>query len=281
MSDDAHDEPHDHPHDESYEHARPRRGLGYRPDTHDKSQDPGVRQLLGGARRLPEAFTLEPYIAAIHDQGQTSSCVGWAFAQAVELRMRVVGTPTPLPSPVAIYTFARALERGRAEAGPLADEGSMPARAVQGMREWGLPSFEQWPFDPAHINDEPKLDDLEEASATLFTGFYRISSGGSQRLFDIRHALSEGYPVAVGTAVDEAFEKYGPKSRPLPAPNARRALGGHMMHLVGYDAAGNFRGRNQWGTGWGDRGMFWASPEWVASDLMSDVYVLTAQATGR
>lgn len=259
-------------------------GKGYHPDTHDKSADLSARALFGAIMRLPAEYSLESFMVGIYDQLQTSSCVGWAFAQAVMLRCAVVGTPIGLPSPEAIYLIARALERKllglTAAQSPLQDNGSQPSLAVQGMAELGIPSNLAWPFDPSTINTEPNLEELEVASAFKMQGAYRINSDGDQRVQDVKQAISSGYPVAIGTQVDQAFEDYSGGSAIITAPNPAHLLGGHMMHLVGYRSDGAFRGVNQWGGSWGDRGLYWADASFVMSQYLSDIYVITVGATG-
>lgn len=261
-----------------------RYGKGYHPDTHDKSKDLSVRALLGAPLRLPGASSLEQYVTTIYDQGNTSSCVGWALAQAVNLRCAALGTPILLPSPVAVYTGGRAVERqllGLTPAqSPLQDNGSMPNLAVQAMNQIGVPSNIAWPFDPTTINNEPDLETLEVASAFKLLGYYRIDSTGSQRIVDLQQAISSGYPVAIGTMVDQAFEDYAGGSATIGAPDPAHLLGGHMTHLVGYDSTGRWRGVNQWTTQWGDSGFYWASSDFVTSSLVSDLYVITVHATG-
>ena len=261
-------------------------GKGWVPDSEEvKAKQLGISHLLGAGVSVPAEYSLEKYVLQIYDQGQTSSCTGWAFAQAVRLRLAVQGIPIALPSPMGLYTTARALERqqsGQPASVALVDNGAVPSDVVAGMQQWGMASITAWPFDPAQINAEPVLGELENASQFMLQGIYRVQSSGAQRIADIQQAISQGYPVAIGTYVDSVFENYTKGSPPLPAPDPNDPEGGgHMMHLVAYDSSGNFRGVNQWGNSWGDSGMYWASPAWVTSPEMSDIYVITAGATGR
>jgi hypothetical protein len=239
---------------------------------------------------VPQEASLESLITGIYDQGQTSSCVGWAFAQAVKLRLAKMGTPIDLPSPEAIYVLARAMERQQEgktpKEEPLQDQGSVPALAVAAMQKWGIASMTAWPFDPNTINNEPDIEELEVASAfqLLSSGYARISSTGAQRLVDIKQAIAVGYPVAIGTGVDQAFEDYAGGSALVTAPDPAHLLGGHMMHIVGYknqtSTTSAFRGVNQWGTSWGDSGLYWADESFLTSDCLTDIYVLMVGATG-
>jgi hypothetical protein len=264
-------------------------GLGYKPDTHDKSKDLPARGLFGAPIRLAPSASIAQYVT-IYNQLQTSSCTGWAFAQAIKERCEIAGSKIPLPSPEALYLFGRAMGRQLAgktpEEAPLTDSGAQPYLVVQGMNEWGCPSIDEWPFDPATIDDEPDFKELEYASQFLIQHCTRISSEGAGRLLDIRMAISSGYPVIIGTSVDQAFEDYagGRQKNGLPkvvtAPDPAYILGGHMMHLVEYTAQGLFRGVNQWGTSWGDNGFYWADEEFVTAPQMSDIYVLACNASG-
>lgn len=258
---------------------RGRFGKGYRPDTHDKSKDPTTRAFFGAPVNIPAEFTLEGYVTTIWDQGQTSSCVGWAFAQGIQLRLSVAQTPISLPSPAAIYTFARAKSRTNPDT-LLTDTGSVPGYAALGLGEWGCPPLTAWAFDPATINDEPKFEDLEIASAFKFNGLYRIGSTGAERLTEIRQAISNGYPVVFGTDVDQAFEDYAGGAKPITAPDPNNLLGGHMMHFLGYTADGRFRLRNQWSDSWGDYGLAWVDESFVTAPQLGDMYVINAHATG-
>lgn len=255
------------------------RGLGYIPDTHDKTLDPSTRSLFGARVGLPAAASLEGYIDRIRDQGPTSSCVGFAFARAVHIRCAKLGVPIAWPSPTAIYSVARALARQDASE-PLMDEGSMPRLAVQGMDQWGIPADEQWPvggFDPDKINAEPDLQQLEEASTFLLQGYYRIDSWGATRVEEIKQAISEGFPVVGGFTVDKAFMEYGGQGL-VTEPDPDELQGGHMLCMVGYND-GVYRGCNSWGNGWGDLGMFNADERFLTNPYVGDLYVITVTST--
>ena len=70
-------------------------GLGYKPDTHDKSKDQTIRHLLGALNGVtpPEVSNLEQYIYpyGVKDQGQSSECLAFAIARAATIRCRGTG----------------------------------------------------------------------------------------------------------------------------------------------------------------------------------------------
>ncbi len=259
-----------------------RRGYGYIRDTHDTSKDPTAKGFFGARRHgaTPPMYSLEAFVDKIHDQLRTSSCVGFAIAGAIMMRLAVMGIYISWPSPVAFYTFARAIDRMSPNL-PLEDFGCMPFQAIRGANEWGVPSNDAWPFSESTINDEPTLDRLQSAATFTLTGYYRIDTYGKSRVEDICTAISEGYPVMLGVQVDQAFEDCNDDT-PLVAP--LDSLGGHMLCIVGYKPNPHkpgeklFRIRNQWGTSWGDRGYAWAEEFFVTNVDADDFYVVTAAA---
>lgn len=258
-----------------------RYGKGHLFDKHDKSKDKPARMLLGASAGIPAAFSLASYASGIYDQGQYSSCTGWGTAQAIQTRLAVVGQRIELPSWFGLYTVGRALDRaqqGLSNSAPLTDSGAYPSLIFAGAAE-GVASISQWPF-AGDINAEPDLLELEYASAFKLLDWYRIASEGSQKVRDVMQAIASGYPVVVGTVVDQAFEDYDGQHGVIMAPDMNQALGGHCVHLLGYREDGALLGNNQWGTSWGINGSFWASPSWVASDAMSDVFVVDVAPTG-
>jgi C1A family cysteine protease len=252
-------------------------GKGWKKDAPDP-RDYSARGLLGarlGAN--PLSASLEGLIKEIWDQGTTSACVGHAFARAIQLRCAAMNTPIANPSRTAIYTAARSYERAGAST-PLVDQGCFPRDAAKGITEWGVPSESYWPFDPAHINDEPTLEELEQASVAIVTGYYTIDTDGTDRENDVQQALAANYPVVIGVEVDSAMENYD-GTGVVTAPIVAQELGGHMLCIVGYDRTvqGTTRYRicNSWSNTWGDHGLFWADSAWLLDPGAGDLRALT------
>ena len=252
---------------------RPRRGLGYIPDSRD-DRDRKARTIFGARRGLPvEAMDLERCVPGVVDQGMTSSCVGQAIGGAIDTRIRRLGRwDAPLVSRQAIYTFARSLDR-ESKTERLVDSGTSPRAAMKGLRTWGVPTAARWPFDPATINDPLPWDVMQQASTFAISAWYRIDSSGKERVEDMCQAFAVGYPVAFGVTVDEAFMDAG--KAPIESLDPTKAVGGHMMYALGYKTSGGerlIRCVNSWGVGWGDSGLFWAREAFFRA--ASDCYVI-------
>lgn len=257
-------------------------GKGWKPNTKEMNDKTLKAKGFFGAHftSYPDSFMgLEPHVA-IWDQQQTSCCVGFATAQATNARCGYMGTPIPRPSPVSVYTPARAYDRPNASTS-LQDEGCFPSNAMRGITEYGIASNAAWPFSEATINAEPTAGQLENASIMELSGHWHIDSEGADRITDVCQALSQGYPVILGVQVDQAFENYdGTGVLTAPADNG----GGHMLCIVGYRTVNGkkqFRGVNSWGTSWGDRGFFWADEAWLTDAGAGDLNVMAVSSTGK
>lgn len=226
----------------------------------------GVHRLTGtaGVVTLPEEIDLSSYVYEVFHQGQTSSCVGHALAQAIRIRQtQLLSKIVEKPSPLFIYALARqnesALDR---------DEGCMPRSALKALMKLGFCSERCWPLKQETLFTMPSATAFQDAYDHRFVGgYYNLLGNSTQsRAQQIRIALYYGYPVVFGMQVDEAFEDYtgGISARPTG-----ELLGGHMMCLLGY-GPGYFRGVNSWGENWGENGFFRITEDIASWKLASD-----------
>ncbi len=233
-------------------------GYGLRREPHGTSY-PHVNRLLKSAVPLPPEASTEPWAPPVDDQGQTSKCTGESTRTVA---MATIGAKSgercPDLSDQGIYTIGRCVDREDGARGPLVDEGAAPSQVYRGIEEWGIPLKSSWPSDPARINEEPRLDQLEVAAELRFGGAHELSSTPIARSFEGRSALVAGHAFTIAVDVTQAFEDYDGgvmTSAFLRGPS----LGGHALAVLSYrTVAGRivFRGRNSWGTSWGIDGDF-------------------------
>lgn len=211
-----------------------------------KSFDPSQTQVS----RLPAQVDLRPMLTPVEDQGQTSSCAANAAAGAYEYLMkRHQGDQAYDVSRLFIYFNARDLEGG-----PIEDGGSLLHQIVEGLKQYGAPSEQTWPFDPGIVNEKPSDDAYQEASGFSIEGAELVPVD----LDAWKTSLAAGYPIIFGMALFESFDKQKKAGLvPMPTPNevGRASHGGHAMLCVGYsDKDQVFIVRNSWGPKWGDKG---------------------------
>jgi hypothetical protein len=256
------------------------RGRGYRrdPDSLPKTPLRAMAHRLGAAAQSADLSSFTP---AILDQSQTGSCVGHALACAIFTSLSAQGVASAfLPSPADIYTLARCLERaqfwdGQGQAPPLADNGSQPYLAIRALGEWGIRPMRPLPerfsdADPATINDDPKLLDIEADSQSLIVGPYAVSSTD-----DVALALSNKIPVTAALDADsDAFQTYsggtlGPLGTSLD----------HYVCITGFDVAPDgsrrWRVRNSWSSQFGVYGELFVNDAALAE--FGDMYAIRAR----
>lgn len=224
----------------------------------------------GGPADLRPAV-LDPNGPGILDQLTTSSCVGHAHVGAIMVRLLLMGIPAPyLLSPLCAYDLARIIDRVPINGffQPMTDEGSMPNACIRGVGEFGICSFARRPTDPARVNDEPNMAELEQGFKIRPLGIYEIMGTGQTREDQIQAALRAGYPVTIATIVDPAFEDWT-GGDPIGAPDVTRALGGHNIYLVAYEVLSNgqvvYWIANSWNKTWGVQGFGLVSSDWIQS----------------
>jgi C1A family cysteine protease len=205
---------------------------------------------LPGAQ-IPAKVDLRSYMTAVEDQKQTNSCVANAVAGAYEyLVKRHQEDEAYDVSRLFIYYNARRLEDPK----NIEDEGSIVAKAIDGLHKFGACSEETWPFDEASVNEKPSDDAYSEAKEFLVEDYAAVPVD----LDAWKTALAENNPIVFGIKLFGSFDKQRKKgfvSTPQPAEAGRGSHGGHAMLCVGYsDPDQLFIVRNSWGNDWGDAG---------------------------
>jgi len=263
--------------------AKPLRGLGYIPDTPaQKAKHLSAKHLLGAPVRLPPGWSLMPYTPRFKSQRGSSSCVGFAIWRAIETRLAVLGIQAPEHSPRGVYDFTRCWERGDAKT-PLTDDGCCPSDGYEAAKTWGVPLEADLPSDADaldnHINDEPDLQAVKDATQFKLTGVYEITSDGDSRVTEVCHAISQGYPVQFAIAVGNVFQSYMGAGDVEPETNPRVPCN-HAVIILAYEtdaATGEivFEGISPW-EDWGKGlGRFTFRKALLCDSRTCDLYAVT------
>ncbi|MBM0743837.1 C1 family peptidase [Phormidium sp. CLA17] len=198
--------------------------------------------------QLPPRVDLRPYMTAVENQSQLSSCVANSLAGAYEyLAKRANGNAGDV-SRLFIYYNARAYEKSTEDAG------CMIVSAIQVLQEHGACSEATWAYDEAQVNVQPHDAAYEEARNFLVQEAQEIECD----LTAMKSCLAEGFPFAFGLKLFHSFDK-AEKRGIVPIPDSseqgRAEHGWHAMLCVGYsDQSQAFIVRNSWGEGWGEEG---------------------------
>ncbi|MBF0377166.1 MAG: hypothetical protein HQK72_06760 [Desulfamplus sp.] len=221
---------------------------------------------VGEQPTVPKSIDLSVNFPNPGDQGNQSSCVGWATAYALKSYHEKVeigwelNTPSHLFSPAFIYNQ---INGGQ-------DNGSYIDEALDLAVKKGVATLSTMPYSDRDYKTQPSSAAFTEAAKFKALTWNRIS-GTAQ----IKAALANRKPVIGGIDVyQQLMDLKGSDSVYNTASGQNQ--GGHAITIVGYDDnkyGGAFKVINSWSQNWGDKGFFWITYSF-ASNIMSETYVL-------
>ena len=228
-----------------------------------KRDTPDARDRPLGALRLSSSVPTSASVAhpcvVARDQGGTASCVGFAWAQALELAWAQQGVLTGDLSPLAIYFWARSYDRTVGF-----DCGTYLRSAARAVGKFGVPSEELHPFSFLRVNRSPSWRAYRDGyDRGGVRGYYRITGSAAAKLAGVKQALANGLPVVGGWDIDAAFTD--PRGPGLVDRCSGSIIGGHAMAITGYGDDGNLTLLNSWGRSWRERGSVRVTPAFVTA----------------
>jgi hypothetical protein len=215
--------------------------------------------------------SLSEYEDPVRDQGPTGGCESASGGMATVISLRTKGAPLPwFPSEDGIYKDSRCFDRSPAANGvlpPLQDDGTTTASSMSALKFCGLRMAGPKPadgrnsdLDPATINNEPRLDELDlqaEIPILVDPAGYAIDlSDTKQAITVIQAALDADKPVRIDIIADNAFQAFfqswTPSTPPLSSCNPNDpGAGGHAIVLTELVVKPDFSivlaGLNSWG----------------------------------
>lgn len=213
---------------------------------------------------LPDAVSLLRYAPTRRNQGSQGSCVGWGSAYAARTILeseRTGRNPDDIAfSPAYLYN----------QIGLEGCQGAYINNAMEVMKDQGLVTLREFPYDDNNCTKQPTSSQKQQASQYRMNGFNRLTVGdasgtGNEKidLVAIKQNLAQGAPVVIGMMVGGSFmqsmmgqEVWHPTEQDL----SMYGFGGHCMCVIGYDdykEGGAFQIMNSWGKEWGDNGVAW------------------------
>jgi hypothetical protein len=262
-------------------------GRGWRPDLPgfiEKSTKFGLYHIGLGGYGASSDFAAPKSVdhlsshAHFRNQGHLECCVGFGLGGASETRLRFLGyEPVPF-SWFGIWTITRQLNRASLNE-PLVDEGTYPFLAAFGLRSFGIPTEEQFPYDasPEGVAREIDFQGLANASSFRLQAFNRITESNEDALVDtLKVLLANGHPTTVGMRVGRRYMEWRAGDDPVGVEDGDPEGGGHYVYLTGYDDDGDtFRSVSSYGKGHGDNGIVLLSREKIVASSTSDFYNIT------
>lgn len=226
---------------------------------------------------LPPSVDLRSKCSPVENQNQLGSCTSFALAGALEfLEEQSLVTKIASPeilAPNAYQSFSHLFiyynERD-AEGDPLEDGGGQLRDGIKTLASLGCCTENVWPYDESKVFVKPLEQAYNEALQHKITSYYRVDN---TNLYELKHALSQGFPITFGFSVFSYFESQNMATCGIlnvPESN-EECLGGHAVLMVGYDDSDRmFWVRNSWGN-WGPfLGYFKMSYDYACNPNLAD-----------
>ena len=225
------------------------------PDIRDRIYLPHLRSLV------PAIYPKIPF--AVRDQGEDSSCTGFALAHVLDF-LRTRDIIPAIPQPVSARMLYEMAKRNDEWSGS-AYEGSSIRGAIKGLFRNGVCSDALAPDQPKIKNWVLTYEMAKEAREIRLGAYLRVQPDIS----DYHAALNEVGVIYASAQIHVGWDKPDGDGR---IKAGGKPSGGHAFAIVGYDKEG-FWVLNSWGDDWGKDGIaHWTYADW-ASTIM-DAWVL-------
>lgn len=202
----------------------------------------------------------KPRNLKILDQGDESSCTGFALAAVINILRRHSRRPGRV-SERMLYEMAKRHDEWRG----YRYEGSSCRGAIKGWYNMGVCSDKRWPY----VEGDPRFLTVaaaKEARKNTLGAYYRLGT----RISDFHSALNEVGVVYCSADVHDGWESVSKTTGIIPLD--KNTAGGHAFAIVGYNKKG-FWIQNSWGEEWGKKGTaLWLYEDWQQN--LSDAWVL-------
>lgn len=244
--------------------TQPLRNFGWKRDLPDHRD---IKFKIVAPHELPPSVDLRNLCPDIYDQGELGSCTANALGGAFQFEQIKQKRSDFIPSRLFVYYNEREMEGTINE-----DAGAQIRNGIKTMVDKGVCPESMWPYNIGKFKKKPDAGCYTVALENQITEYLRITP---HTLYEVKHCLSDGYPVAFGFTIYESFmsdtvARTGIAS--MPGPN-EQPMGGHAVLAVGYDDSKNaLLVRNSWGPNWGIDGYFWLPYGFVTDANMSADY---------
>lgn len=201
---------------------------------------------------LPSHRDLSNWFPTPGNQGNQSSCVGWAVAyglksyqEAIE-RKHAPSSNNQIYSPSFIYNQIKLHN---------CEGGSHITDALNMLKMKGVATLQSFPYSEFDCSTTPSLSVISRAKDFIIADWRRVNI---QDDVEIKSQLNAGFPIVIGMRIDDGFIKLGYNQVYRGASGMEK--GGHAMVVVGFDDSKSaYKVLNSWGTSWGTGGYGWIS----------------------
>lgn len=226
------------------------------------------------AGTLPSSVDLSARIGAPGDQGQESSCVGWAVGYATKTlhETEEVGWSPSSQN----HEFSPSWIYNQINGG--SDGGSNFGDAMNLIISSGADDLASFPYVAGDYTSQPDANSRRRAARFKAKSWASIAVDATS----IKNVLAGGNAVITGINVLPDFDAMSPTNDTYDNDSGN-SRGYHAIAIIGYDDSRQaFRFINSWGTSWGVQGYGWIAYSFITdAKLGMETMVLTDGANGR
>ncbi len=207
-----------------------------------------------------EEWSLRPYCPEVQDQGEISSCVGWAVGYgAMSIQQAVLngwkGQKDLITSEAfsALYIFNQ-INKG-------CEKGASIEDALKLLHEKGDVLSKTFDDDKSNCERKPIESEVAWAQKNKIMDYMTLFDKNDNERIKINKtklSLVSNKPVIFGMRIPKSFKKARAESDSWYAMPDEKGLYGHAMIVVGFDEERKaFEVMNSWGKDWRTDGFVW------------------------
>lgn len=208
---------------------------------------------------LPSKLSYRAYCPPVQNQGQFSTCVGWATAYAqLSTQQNIMMGETNFRNkqarsmdPNFIYAMIKSYSDNWCQ------QGTMISDAMEVLLNFGVKPYISVPW--LNCNSVSKINKFSLALAEMYSvqSYYVLDKSSLTQ--SIKQTLNNGKVISVGMQLTPSFDNIGYSGHWKPN-STERIIGKHALCIVGYDDnknGGSFEIMNSYGTSFGENGFVW------------------------
>jgi C1A family cysteine protease len=220
---------------------------------------------------------------SIKNQGQQGSCLAHAVTSIFEYAMKLNQLKEFDLSEAFLYYNAREMD-ATGDVSIDTDTGSRFKPAMDSLARYGIALEKFCPYNENVYNQKPGDEAYRDAASRRLISAKNVN----RKVFDIKSALVDGYPVAASFTLCPSFKDTSNGYIPMPGEQeiaemfAGDASGDkhfrHTMVITGFsDELQMFVVRNSWGEDWGDGGYCYIPYSYLENEKLCDFACMIAE----
>jgi len=220
---------------------------------------------------------------SIKNQGQQGSCLAHAVTSIFEYAMKLNQTKEFDLSEAFLYYNAREMDT-MGDVSVNTDTGSRFKPAMDSLVQYGIALEKFCQYNENVYNKKPSEEAYQDAASRRLI----LAKNVNRKIFDIKSALTDGYPVAASFTLCPSFKDTSNGYIPMPNEQEIEEMYNedtpkdkhfrHAMVITGFsDELQIFVVRNSWGEDWGDNGYCYVPYSYVENEKLCDFSCMIAE----